>query len=181
MKDTDQNTKQLEPLEQLFEAAQQNNAEKVKSLLAVQPELANTENKDGLTPLGYAAHFGSTESVHALIEHGADVNAISHSLISFIPCNTALHAALAGERSVEVIKLLLEHGASTSTLDSDGQQALHTAAFHTDQTAIIDLLLEYGADVKASNTSGEIALDIAKQRGHTSVAARLEQAMAKLS
>ncbi|MNC72661.1 Ankyrin repeat protein [compost metagenome] len=82
---------------------------------------------------------------------------------------------------MEVIKLLLEHGASTSILDSDGQQVLHTAAFHTDQTAIIDLLLEYGADVKAPNTSGEIAQDIAKQRGHTSVAARLEQAMAKLS
>lgn len=181
MKDTDQNTNQLEALEQLFEAAQQNNVEKVKSLLAVQPEMANTENKDGLTPLGYAAHFGQTESAQALIEHGADVNAISHSLISFIPCNTALHAALAGERSVEVIKLLLEHGASTSITDSDGQQALHTAAFHTDQTAIIDLLLEYGADVRAPNTSGEIAQDIAKQRGHASVATRLEQAMAKLS
>ncbi|SCY44317.1 Ankyrin repeat [Paenibacillus polysaccharolyticus] len=181
MKDTDQSPKQLESLEQLFEAAQQNDVEKIKSLLAVQPELANTENKDGLTPLGYAAHFGHSESVHALIEHGAEVNAISHSLISFIPCNTALHAALAGERSVEVIQLLLEHGASTSILDSDGQQALHTAAFHTDQTAIIDLLLEYGADVTALNTSGEIALDIAKQRSHTSVAARLEQTMAKLS
>ena len=180
MKETDQNTKQLEPLEQLFEAAQQNDVEKVQSLLTAQPELANMENKDGLTPLGYAAHFGSTESVHALIKHGADVNAVSLPYLLH-SCNTALHAALAGERSVEVIKLLLEHGASTSILDSDGQQALHTAAFHTDQVTMIDLLLEYGADAKACNTSGETAREIAQQRGHASVAARLEQAIAKLS
>ncbi|WP_342554800.1 ankyrin repeat domain-containing protein [Paenibacillus sp. FSL R7-0652] len=124
-----------EQVNQLFQAAQDGEAAGLKSLLEAHPELANTENQDGLTPLGYAAHYGQAASVQLLLEHGADVNAISHSLISFIPSNTALHAALAGERSVQVIRLLLEHGASTNIADSDGQHALHTAAFHTDQTA----------------------------------------------
>jgi ankyrin repeat protein len=176
---TDEKLK-TEQVDQLFQAAQDGDVVKLQSLLQARPELANTNNKDGLTPLGYAAHFGQTESVHTLIEHKADVNAISRSLVSFIPCNTALHAALAGERSAEVIRLLLEHGASTSIPDSDGQHALHTAAFHTDQTVIIDMLLEYGADPKVPNTSGETAQDIAEQRGNTSVAFRLQEVVAKL-
>lgn len=118
-----------EQVNQLFQAAQDGEAAGLKSLLEAHPELANTENQDGLTPLGYAAHYGQATSVRLLLEHGADVNAISHSLISFIPSNTALHAALAGERSVQVIRLLLEHGASTNIADSDGQHALHTAPF----------------------------------------------------
>ncbi|WP_366289962.1 ankyrin repeat domain-containing protein [Paenibacillus sp. AN1007] len=169
-----------EQVNQLFQAAQDGEAAGLKSLLEAHPELANTENQDGLTPLGYAAHYGQAASVQLLLEHGADVNAISHSLISFIPSNTALHAALAGERSVQVIRLLLEHGASTNIADSDGQHALHTAAFHTDQTAIIELLLEYGADAEALSTSGETALDIARQRGNASAAARLQQAVETL-
>ncbi|WP_434752363.1 ankyrin repeat domain-containing protein [Paenibacillus amylolyticus] len=172
--------RQTEQVDQLFQAAQDGDMATLQSLLDVHPELANTENKDGLTPLGYAAHYGQKESVHTLIQHGADVNSISHSLISFIPCNTALHAALAGERSAEVIRLLLQYGASTNIADSDGQHALHTAAFHTDQTVIIDMLLEYGADPMAPNTSGETALDIAEQRGNISVAARLQEVVTKL-
>lgn len=72
------------------------------------PSLAHTENSEGLTPLGFAAHFGSKAAVQVLLDYGVDVNAVSHSKISYIPSNTALHAAIAGERDPEVIRLLLE-------------------------------------------------------------------------
>ncbi|CAI6082580.1 hypothetical protein PAECIP112173_03616 [Paenibacillus sp. JJ-100] len=168
-------------VEQLFQAAEHGEINKLKSLLQERPELANIENKDGLTALGYAAHYGQAGSVQLLLEHGADVNAVSHSRISFIPSNTALHAALAGERSLQVIRQLLEHGTSTSIPDSDGQHALHTAAFHTDQTAIIELLLEHGADVSAQDAAGATALQIAQQRGNSSVAALLQQVAPPIS
>ncbi|WP_145146520.1 ankyrin repeat domain-containing protein [Paenibacillus xylanexedens] len=167
-----------EQMNDLFQAAQAGDVVNLQLLLASHPELTNTENQAGLTPLGYASHYGQAGAVRVLLEHGADVNAISHSKISFIPSNTALHAALAGERSPEVIHLLLEHGASTSILDSDGQHALHSAAFHTDQAQLIEMILQNGADPSALNSSGQTALDIALERGNTSTASCLRAAVA---
>lgn len=167
-----------EQLNHLFQAAQDGDVTKLQSLLASRPELANNENQDGLTPLGYASHYGQAGAVRVLLEHGADINALSHSSISFIPSNTALHAAFAGERSPAVIRLLLAHGASTSILDSDGQYALHSVAFHTDQTELIQVLLQHGADPNALNSAGQTALDIALERGNTSTASCLRAAVA---
>lgn len=169
---------QSEAIHALFQAAQHGDVANLQSVLATFPELANTENGDGLTLLGYASHYGQADAVRTLLDHGADVNAISHSRISFIPSNTALHAALAGERSSEVIRLLLEHGASCSILDSDGQNALHSAAFHTDQAELIQLLLQHGADPNALNAAGQTALDIATERGNTSTASYLRETAA---
>lgn len=169
---------QSEAIHALFQAAQHGDVANLQSVLATFPELANTENVDGLTPLGYASHYGQADAVRTLLDHGADVNAISHSKISFIPSNTALHASLAGERSSEVIRLLLEHGASCSILDSDGQNALHSAAFHTDQAELIQLLLQHGADPNVLNAAGQTALDIATERGNTSTASYLREAAA---
>ncbi|PQP82728.1 hypothetical protein C0Q44_15120 [Paenibacillus sp. PCH8] len=162
----------------LFQAAQHGDVTTIRKTLASLPELANTENQDGLTPLGYASHYGQAGAVRLLLEYGADVNALSHSKISFIPSNTALHAAFAGERSPEVIELLLEHGACTSILDSDGQNVLHSAAFHTDQIELIQLLLQHDADPNAENSAGETALDIAITRGNRATAAYLRDAIA---
>ncbi|OPG93953.1 hypothetical protein B2I21_32220 [Chryseobacterium mucoviscidosis] len=162
----------------LFQAAQHGDVTTIRRVLAFLPELANMENTDGLTPLGYAAHYGQADAVGILLELGADVNAISHSQIAFIPSNTALHAAVAGERSIEVIRLLLEHGASPSILDSDGQHTLHSAAFHTDQPELIELLLQHGADPYGLNSAGDTALDIAVARGNIATAASLREAIA---
>ncbi|MGO4730596.1 ankyrin repeat domain-containing protein [Paenibacillus sp. 2KB_22] len=167
-----------EQMNQLFQAAQAGDVVTIAAMLASQPELTNTENQDGLTPLGYASHYGQAGVVRVLLEHGANVNALSHSKISFIPSNTALHAALAGERSSEVIRLLLQHGASSSILDSDGQYALHSAAFHTDQTELIEMLIQHGADPHALNSAGQTPLDIALERGNTSTASCLRAAVA---
>lgn len=159
----------------LFQAVQSGDAAKVKEIIAAHPQLANTETQDGLTPLGYAAHFGNAEVVRVFLELGADVNAVSHSSISFIPSNTALHAVIAGERSLEVIKLLLAKGADTTILDSNGHTSLHSAAFHDDNLEIIRLLMEHGADVNASADGGDTPLSLAVQQGHENVASLLRE------
>ncbi|WNQ12363.1 ankyrin repeat domain-containing protein [Paenibacillus aurantius] len=161
-------------IEELFKAAQSGDITRLKELLAEKPELANTENADGLTPLGYAAHFGQAAAVKLLLEAGAEVNAVSHSKIAYIPSNTALHAAIAGERDLGVIRLLLAGGASASIPDSDGHTALHTAAYHADSVDIIRLLLEHGADIQAE-AGGATALALAKSRGNDQVAELLER------
>ncbi|GAA3411449.1 ankyrin repeat domain-containing protein [Paenibacillus hodogayensis] len=160
---------------ELFGAAQSGDAEKLKRLLDEESSLANTANGEGLTPLGYAAHFGNKEAVRVLLDYGADVNAVSRSSVSYIPSNTALHAAIAGKRNMEVIRLLLDRGADTRLFDSNGHTCVHTAAFHDDNVELIRLLLEHGADVNAAAQGGGTALSIAQKQGNGSVAGLLRE------
>lgn len=162
-------------LNEFFQAVQSSDAARLKELLEAHPHLANAKNNDGLAPLGYAAHFGQKEAVQILLDHQADVNAVSHSKISYIPSNTALHAAIAGERSLEVIRLLLAHRAKTDILDSNGHTCLHTAAFHEDNVGIISLLIENGADVNAQAEDGETPLSLAIKQGNHKVAELLRE------
>ncbi|SEO18472.1 ankyrin repeat domain-containing protein [Paenibacillus sp. OV219] len=153
-------------IEDVFQAAQSGDAERLRVFLEAHSELANTENEQGLTPLGYAAHFGNKDAVRVLLEHGANVNTVSHSKLSYIPSNTALHAAIAGERSIDVIRLLLAGQAQTTIFDNNGHTCLHTAAFHDDNIEMIRLLIEHGAEVNAAIEGGETALALAVKQGN---------------
>jgi ankyrin repeat protein len=156
-------------INEVFQAAQQGDAARLKEILESHPALANAENNEGLTPLGYAAHFGKEAAVQVLLDFGANVDAVSHSKLSYIPSNTALHAAIAGERDMGVIQLLLNKGAQTHIFDSDGHSALHSAAFHSDNVELIRLLIEHGADVHAKIEGGESVLAIAIQQENHNV------------
>lgn len=158
-----------------FQAAERGDADALRNLLKSEPSLAGAENDNGLTLLGYAVHFGSADAASALLDAGADVNAISHSSVPYIPSNTALHAAIAGEGSRAVIRLLLERGARTDLTDSNGQTCLHSAAFHDDSIDIIELLIERGADVRARDQDGATPLDLAVRRGNANVAELLRR------
>lgn len=165
----------IQIISNVFQMAQSGDATRLKEILEPRPNLANTENSDGLTPLGFAAHFGNKDAVQVLLNHGADIDAVSHSKISFIPSNTALQAAIAGERNMDVIKLLLSHNAQTNILDSNGHTCLHTAAFHDDNEELIRLLIEHGADVNARVEGRETALSLAIKQGNNNVAEFLRQ------
>jgi uncharacterized protein len=162
---------------EFFTAVRNGETEVMKAHLDRDPALANTVNPDGLTPLGFAAHFGQTGAARLLLQYGADVNALSQSKISYIPSNTALHAAIAGERNMELLKLLLAHNASTTVFDSNGHTCLHSAAFHDDNVEMILLLLDHGADVHARQEDGVTALALAEERGNLNAAAVLRQAL----
>lgn len=162
-------------ISELFQAAQSNSFEELERILHINSNLANNENDEGLTPLGYAAHFGNKEAVQILLQYGADVNAVSHSKIPYIPSNTALHAAIAGERNEEVILLLLKNGARTTTLDSNGQTCLHSAAYHSNSLEIIKLLIEHGAPLHSKDKEGKTAYEIAKEQCNNHVADFLRQ------
>jgi ankyrin repeat protein len=55
-------------IEDVSKAAQLGDATLLKEILQLQPALANTENSDGITPLGYAAHYGHVETLQVLLE-----------------------------------------------------------------------------------------------------------------
>ncbi|WP_291490181.1 ankyrin repeat domain-containing protein, partial [Desulfurella sp.] len=90
--------------EDLFKAVSNSNATLVKKILA-QGINPNVKDKNGSTPLMYAAYYGNLEICKILIAHGADVNARS------VVGGTALGAAKeSGNQSV--YNFLLQHGAT---------------------------------------------------------------------
>jgi uncharacterized protein len=132
------------------------------------PYLVNHENENGLTPLSLAAHFGRVDMVRALLEKGADANAISHSQILYIPSNTALHAAIAGKKNPEIIRMLIDAMETVDVADSNGYTPLHIAAFD-DSASIAQMLIEAGADVFVLSFKDESAMDIAQKRNSQKV------------
>lgn len=164
----------------LFQFIESGDGDALEKALILSPNLANTENEQGLTPLGFSSHFGDKNTVQILINHHADIDALSHSKIEYIPSNTALHAAIAGTRNLEVIELLLNNGAKTNIFDSNGHTALHTAAFHDDNTELISLLITHGASAHARLDNGVTAMELAIEQGNNKVAEQLRSYVGQL-
>lgn len=86
---------------------------------------------------------------------------------------TALHKAAFWGR-YDLVKLLLERGASVSAMDNLGRTALHRAAARG-QLEIVSLLIDSGSDVTAKSQIGWNALLMASANGHLAVVRRLLQ------
>ena len=133
----------------LFAAAEQGNAEVVRTLLSHDADVNNSDGH-GRTALFAAAGQGNVEVVQALLSHGADVNE------SVEDGRTALFLA-AEQGNVEVVQNLLSHGADVSKSDRDGETALFAAA-RQGSVEVVQALLGHGADVNKSDRSGRTAL-----------------------
>ena len=130
----------------LFEAAGRGDFERVRAILDHQPSLINER---GALPGSYggrtALHYGVAHApiVRLLLERGADPNARDDGDNA-----TPLHFA-AEKQDLEVIRLLVEHGA-----DTIGEGTMHeldvlgwATAWHyvTADPAVVDYLLAHGA------------------------------------
>ncbi len=112
----------------------------------------NSKDKNGNTPLFWAALNGFTTLCQTLIAHGADVNLDS----------PIVFAAQKGNEAI--VELLLSHGAAVDGQDSNGQTALSCAA----QNGFMNLcrsLFAHGADVNTKNHSDATPLHAAVEQG----------------
>ncbi|MCA1053598.1 ankyrin repeat domain-containing protein [Rossellomorea aquimaris] len=150
-----------------FAAIQEGNNEAVEDLLKADTNLCNAEDENGLIALGVAAHYGHQDLVELLLNFGADINSVSNSKIPYIPSNTALHAAIAGGASCDLVEYLLSKGADVHITDSQGYTPLHIAAFDADEQ-LVTLLLENHAGMNEGNetSSPQTAYEIAVSRGN---------------
>lgn len=115
---------------------------------------ANAANAEsGWTALHYAAAKGKKDLVESLIEHGAEVNAISTDGENATPLSRLVGCAQFGNDPVELVKYLLDKGADPNK----GEPALVNAALHGHFDSF-RLLLASGADPKATDEEGYTAL-----------------------
>ena len=181
---------------EIHDAAKAGDVARVKELLAANPDLIESKEKDGGTPLHMAAVAGSKEIVEFLIAKGANVNARSdlgvtplHSatykwskqvaevlLVKGADANakskdgyTPLHFAANGD----IAKTLLDGGADANARANDRSTPLHLAAAGG-RKDVVELLLVRGADANAVNGARMTPLDLARSKGRDQTAQLLE-------
>ena len=136
--------------ETVFEAAAFGRVGRLAELLSAQPELVGSYSPDGFTPLHLACFSGGAQATLLLVERGADLEALSTASFACVrPLGTAafardgesaevllcagaepngrgegdftpLHTA-AQNGDVELMRLLLEHGADADATASNGR------------------------------------------------------------
>jgi len=148
------------------------------------------DRRGGVTPLMHAAALGSVDTMRALLDHGANLNARSAAGATALmwaaadPAKvrllvdrgadvktasesgrTALMLAAMSDQSAETVRLLLARGADPKALDRDQTSTLSAAASGND-TESVRLLLKAGALVNQANVAGNTPLMNAASNGN---------------
>jgi ankyrin repeat protein len=147
----------------IFEATAAGKTDKVSTILKANPDAAKVWSADGFTALHFAAFFNRPEIARDLIRHGADVAAVARNPMKVTP----LHSATAAH-SREIVRLLVENGASPNIPQEGGWVPLHEAARIGDNQ-MVAVLLQNGADPRLRSNDGKTAADMARASGHEEI------------
>ena len=181
---------------ELHEAAKTNDTDRIRELIS-QGAPINSKDETDRSALYWAAQEGHIPALKLLVDHGADVNAVSVDDDSMTPLIVAIYRG-----HYDVVKFLVEHRANIDAKDKDGLTAiswamkqgelkivqllamrvaninadigggttfLHYAAV-SGQDEFVRLLLSRGADVNARDKRGETPLHGAAIKGHIKIA-----------
>ncbi|KAJ5767325.1 uncharacterized protein N7511_004941 [Penicillium nucicola] len=141
--------------------------EVVLLLLGTEVAVAGEKSVDelGRTPLHWACASGNWRFVELLLAKstgkGMEIDAVE------LRGKTALHVATAHDR-VDIVLLLLEHGASVNAASDGGWTPLHNACDKGCE-GIVRILLKAGALLNAQLLNGVTPLHLAAQSGHREV------------
>ncbi len=155
----------------LLDAAQVGQLEAASGFLARGAKVDSTD-RNGRTPLRWAAFRGHTEIVRLLLERGANVNAQDRWGVSVL-------MAAADKGRTDAARALLDHGAKVNLRSGSGETALIHAVGTEQAPAIVAMLLAHGADVNARGRNGYTARDLAAIIGQTEIVTLLQKAGAK--
>lgn len=136
----------------------------VVKLLLDQGADVHTKNVGGDDALAWAAEHGHLDIVKLLVHAGADVN--SKNVRSLSPLTWACENG-----HLEIAAYLLDQG---STIDAQGGDFTPlVAAVSEGHIEVVGLLLSAGADASSPAANGKTPLDLAREFGHTEIAAML--------
>ena len=136
----------------LFSACGFDDVERVRELIEENVSCVNACHANGSAPLHWAVRQSSYACAQVLLDSGAEANAVYPSLGW-----TPLHWAT----DLEVIRLLVDHGADINAQDRKGRTALHIATYQSDR-ALAEGLLALGPDTTLRNRSGKTAFEVAR-------------------
>jgi len=149
----------------LFEAAAVGDVLRIEDILTADPGASHAFTADGWTAIHLGAAFGIPDAVDMLLQHGAQVDAISRNAQR----NQPLHAAVALSRNAETVRLLLAHGADPNATQVGGFTPLFSAAT-ANRRDLAAMLIESGARAHHRCDHEKTAADFARERGHTELA-----------
>lgn len=130
-----------------------NDVQAVRTLIAAKADVTQP-NFEGDAPLNVACYTGDVECVRALILARCD---ISCSRALFSPVFDCVLGSAPG--TVQVLSILLEHGASVSSRDkADEGTPLHFLTNGLQANDKLNLLLAYGADINSKDMEGRTPL-----------------------
>lgn len=107
----------------IFEAAALGKVKRLQELLAGTPDLVHAWSSDGVTALHLACFYGQEEAVECLLRAGADPAARARNERGSTPVDEA-----ASTQQLNILHLLLVHGAQTDPSPKPGWAALPMAA-----------------------------------------------------
>ena len=151
---------------------------KVAKLLVSYGADVNAPDKSGKTPIFYAIDYGDLKTTKLLLTNKATIKD-----------NPELLTNATKKKDIEIVELLLKHGADINSSDVHGRTALHFAALNRSgrlskprldkdpninvKGEIAKLLLSRGANVNAKTKDGMTALQAAAHNGYANVVAAL--------
>ena len=130
----------------------------------------DVQSSDGTTPLHIAArerHAGCVDLLCMAAVHRETVNTVDKSRL------TPLHGAV-NSSALDVVRILLRHGANPNAVDRDGLAPLHyaAAAAHPpvfSHSAVVDLLIAHGANVSIRDNQCRTPLHLAAAVGNAAL------------
>ncbi|XP_030644286.1 transient receptor potential cation channel, subfamily N, member 1 [Chanos chanos] len=137
-------------------AAENDHSEVVKLFLKQRPDLATLANVEGSTCTHIAAAKGSVAVIRELLKFNQGSITTLHNKANG---SCPLHLAAAGGHT-EVVKVLLEAGASAAEEDAEGMTSIHLAA-KSGHTHILDVLKTSVSLKISSSKTGLTALHVA--------------------
>ena len=128
---------------------------KLKDSKQIRAELEQGADPNEGNALHEAIREGATQSVYALVKHGADINGRDWRGTSTLEAvNECLRWSSSEEtekKALTIAAYLIKNGADPKAQDQHGRTILH----NTKNERLIELLVQKGADPAAKNSSGE--------------------------
>jgi ankyrin repeat protein len=127
----------------------------LKAMLFESGDVDEEATSSGLTPLRYAVLAGRLDLAKELLSRGAKTEVkLKKDLpnFEFLKGYTILHSAILIRDDVEMVRLLLSHGADPRATTAGGANALHFAC-QQGRTASIDALLAHDAALSTRRTN----------------------------
>ena len=157
---------------EIHQVTQEGNLAKVKELIAADPQLVNSKDERGRTPLMWASGRNLLEIVKFLVDNNADVNHLD--LTGF----SALYYSIRNNSACEIDEILICRGADVNF--SKGNSLLFLAA-QQGKEKTVELLIKFKADLNQQNTVGKTALYAAAEFNHPQIVAILTASRADLA